>query len=475
MPRPTSEQLTKINRFAQVPLTEENCYVFPNLMIDNLPTAYSSKISPSLLGKFVQDAENGVPLMLSHDTRKLPVGRSFEASLRTEYDHEKGEILSVYGSFFMPLGIATEVSMSTDDLAKRIDSGVLTDTSIGFTAKKWDCSICGNDIRNYLVCPHVPGKKYMIERNGVNYEETCYVIVGADGNGELLENSLVYQGACDRASIKQNFSANVRENITGSKLHLVDDFKDIPVSATIYQYYTKDGSVLLTDTDERTGGAEYLRKKGVEDMELAQVKEVLQQFGIEFESVGDLSAKLTERNEATTTAEARINELETQLTAAVGAVEEVKAQLSVKDEIISELTKENERLSAEAGLAQNYRKDLMDKALELGVRANGNAFNTEVHTKLFSAMSVDELKEVIAAFDAQVKSKFEGSAIAGQDRSLGNRMSKNEPQSAEDFETEHEFRAYVAEKAVEYARENSVSISEATKLMMKKFSKGETK
>ena len=38
-----------------------------------------------------------------------------------------------------------------------------------------------------------------------------------------------------------------------------------------------------------------------------------------------------------------------------------------------------------------------------------------------------------------------------------------------DFETEEEFRGHIAELADEYARENNVSLTEATKLMYAKY------
>lgn len=477
MPRPTLEQLEKINRFTIVPLTEENCYVFNDMMIDDKPTAYSSIIHDNLLRKFLKDASKGVALLLNHDTRKLPVGRSFGAELKEEYDEETGEVVkSLYGHFYIDLGRQTESNMTTDDIAKALDAGTVFDTSIGFNAESWKCSICGNDIRDWWSCPHIPGEKYAVERNRQDVVEICYVIVGDDGVGELLENSLVYAGACDRASVRRNFSmtSDVKENQKGTKLHVIDNIKNVPLNATIYQYYTRDGSVLFTDTSERTNGLEELRKRSEQTVELEKFKAILKEFGINAETPEELStalASLFEAKELHTQAVVELEQIKTELTQTTAELEEVRGQLSAKDAVIEELTQKNEELSEKAELAQTYRQELIQKALEMGVRAQGNAFNTKLYEKFLSTLSIDEIKEAIESFENEVKSRFDGVRISqGSDNSAKARFNK-EPKSKEDFESDEEFRTFVAEKAVEYAREHNVSISEATKLMYKKYTK----
>lgn len=471
MAKPTKEQLEKINRYAHKELTEDDVYVFKDLMIDDQATSYYTKIHENLLRKFVKDTNNGIALLVAHDSDRLPIGRSIEAVLQEDINTQTGEFMkTVYGYFYIPLGVNTETGISTDDIIKGIDSGVIFDTSIGFRVTSWKCSICGNDIRDFWNCPHFPGSKYVVEDEEGDRVEICYAILGEDGDGELLENSLVYAGACSRATIvSQSMSKGVSNLGNGTKLHPVENLKDVPLHASIYQYYSKDGIMLFTDTDERTGGAEYLKKRGVEKMELTQVKDVLKQYGIEFSSIDELTEKLTQYRDMLTSAESRVAELETEVQELSVQKDDLTNQLSDKESIILTLTQEVEKFKDKAKLAEDYKTDLIDQAIKLGVRANGNAFNTEIHTKLFSQMSVEELKEVIEAFDQQVKENFSGAAIASTDRSVKNRLKNREPKHRDDFETEAEFRAFVADKAEEYSREHDVSITEATKLMMKKY------
>lgn len=482
MPRPTPEQLERINKFTARPLSAEEVYVFSSMMIDDQVTAYNSKLHPNLLRKFVKDANRGVGLLMNHNSRSLPVGRSFYADIREEFDEDYGYTQSVYGQFYIDLGRQTESGMSTDDLVKGIDAGTIFDTSIGFNATQWNCTICGHDIRDYMNCSHFPGEKYEVKgEDGVYRTETCYVIAGEDGDGELLENSLVYAGACNRATIKNNFSRgeSVSGESKGSKLHLVENFKNIPLNATITQYYTKDGSVLFTDTAERTNGAEYLKQRSESEVEFEKIQAMFSQVGIEITkdlTTDELSAKVKEafsaKDSQVQSLTAELESVRGELATATKDLEAEKQLSATKDATIEELTRTNEELTEKAELANTYRQDLTSQALELGVRAQGNAFNAKMYEKFLGTLSVAEIKEVIQGFEAEVNSRFAGARVS--DGNAGeHRLKKDNPQSREDFETETEFRNFVAEEARKYAKEQGVSISEATKFMFKKYSKAD--
>ena len=469
MPKPTEQQLQLINsRFSQVELTEDNCYVFTNLMIDNLPTSYNSIIQPALLNTFLEDVKNGVALLLVHNSRKLPIGRSFDARIKSEYVPDEGrEVLTLYGDFYIPLGISLEGGVTTDDITRGIDTGINFATSIGFNAKDWKCSICGNDIRDYFACPHVPGRKYAVERNGEDLVETCYVLVGEDGVGELLEDSLVYAAACDRASVIRHLSASVTDFRESSKLQVIDDIKNVPLEAMVTQYYTKDGSVLFTDTQERTCGTEYLRKRSEDQVELEKVINILGKFDIKFADESELETALSK---ALSLQKNTIEELEKanqEIESLTDELQKANEGLTLKDETIKELSEKNEELSEKAGLAETYHKDLIAQALEAGVRSQGNAFPSEMYEKFLGTLSVDELKTVIKQFKDEFASKFDGTGFAKgiEDKGSEKKLTR------EDFENESEFRDFIADKAIEYASENKVSLADATKLMYEKYSK----
>jgi hypothetical protein len=465
---PTPEELAAINQFTRKEMTAEEVYIFNSLMIDNQETSYFSLLQEPLLAKMRDDALAGVALLLGHDSRKIPVGRTFGSELKSEYDQDSGsEIKSVYGKSYIDLGRKTQDGMMTDDICKGIDAGTTFDVSIGFNASSWKCSICENDIRDYHKCPHSPGREYIIEHEGAaSTVETCKVLVGGDGKGELLELSLVFSGACDRATIKNTFSHDsVRENEKSTKLSLVNDFKDIPMDAKIYQYYTKDGSVLVTDTNERSGGNEYLRKRSEQQVELSKLLEIIN-TGLEanIENEDQLTELITS-----------IKEDKTQLTNKTTELESISAELqSIKDELVTKdseietLTVTNSELQSKTEIVEAYRKDLVNETIEMGIRAQGNAFQKDLFEKFLDTLSIEEIKTVREGFDKEVKLKFAGVRTSNPASQL-NEKTDYVPSKDEEPEA---FSAFIADKAMEYASEHSVSFKEASKIVYEKYKDG---
>lgn len=468
MPRPTQEQLAKISQFVLGEMDEESIYVFSDMMIDSLEVeSHDMYIHENLLATFMGDALKGVSLLLNHAANKSPVGRSFNASLERTYSEETDSfVTSLKGDFYIDLGRNTEFGMTTDDICKAVDSGVLNYSSIGFSADKWDCSICGNDIRDFRECSHYPGLEYIIENeDGVSEVAVCKIIVGSDGRGRLLENSLVYAGACRRASIIRNLSEGaVTEYSNSPRLHLVDDIKNVPSDVPIYQYFTQDGLVWFTDISERTEGAEFLRQRG-EGIVSGTVKDnVVEKLDSKQEFVEDTVEVENKVVELDTVSEELVTVFEctTELVAG-GELESFKEELKLLREEVRLLKEENEALKRQEEVIDLFANDLMAKAIELSVRLYGNDFKVGLYEKFLASLSLTELKEVVGGLEEDVKNKFAGTRVS----SSGSR--KEKVLLRDDFETEEEFRAYVAEEATKHAAENGVSLSEATKLMYKKF------
>lgn len=475
MSKPNAEQLVKINKFARTPLTEDEVYVFTSMMIDNAVTSYSTIVHENLLRKFSVDVKRGIGLLLSHDSSKLPVGRTFDATLVEDWDERTGESLkSLYGDHYIALGRNTESGMTTDDIAKGIDSGTIFDTSIGFNAKSMKCSICGNDIRSYD-CPHFPGREYIVEDDeGVGVKETCYAIIGEDGEGELIENSLVYAGACNRATIVNEYSMGSDSTIGNKpRLQLVKDIKKIPLNASVYQFYTKSGIVLMTEEGIFVGGEENEKRS---ESAMDKYKAILEEHGIKSED--ELKAKLSELDSLTTKIENKDGELtkkEEVVTKLNSELTKLKEDLSKKETELAELkesntklTELNSKLKENAELVETYKKDLTEEILELGVRTQGNAFNKTLFEKFLSTLSIEELKETKEGFSKEVTTKF-GAAKTTKTK-VADKKKADDELYREDFETEEEFREHIAELALSYSKENKISLIDATKILYDKYS-----
>ncbi len=408
MPRPTTAQLRKINKFSQTELKEDQVYVFRSLSADTLPVAryswfgeYSINMTEKMLQKLKKDYQAGVGLLASHDSSRLPFGRTFDAE--TMVDEVDGEsVKTLYIDHYMVTHMEgengerrelnTEIGMTTQEIADHIEVGHTFDTSIGFSIHDPKCSICKNSIRDYEKCEHIPGLTYTVDGEEVR----CNIVADS---GEGVENSLVYAGAVNRALIQKAGNEQDSESFSQGgvqapvklgdrSLYNVDDVKNLPMGAELFCFLSKGNMELFTTTSERRDFSKY--QKGREEMSQVSATptpenvtlataEPIADVVLKSEHDAALSAKQTELD----TALAKVTELTEQLATANGKVEE---------------------LSAKATLADEFTQDLVSETVKAGIAARGNAFNAERYEKYLSTLSVAEIKEELAS----MKGEFSG-------------------------------------------------------------------
>jgi hypothetical protein len=117
------------------------------------------------------------PVLVAHDKRQLPVARNFKAEV---ISRDGRPWVKVW--FYWPKNAA-----GAQDLAARIDSGVLREVSIGFEFKRPECSVCGADIRE---CEHQPATEVKHPDGSIRQVHYIYRDIV-----RVLETSLVYRGA----------------------------------------------------------------------------------------------------------------------------------------------------------------------------------------------------------------------------------------------------------------------------------------
>lgn len=416
MPRPTKEQLRKINKFASAELSEDQVYVFRSLSADTLPVSrygwsgeYSINMSTSMLTALKKSYKTGVGLLASHNNSRLPFGRTFDAEVTVDMVGQDS-VETMYIDHYIVTHtkdedgnkspLRTEINgMTTQDIVNHIDVGHTFDTSIGFAITKPTCSICKHDIRDYEQCSHMPGRTYDVQVGDATEKFRCNIIAE---DGEGLENSLVYAGAVDRAIIthsntndNENFSESLQGAVNNADptIYNVDDIKTVPLHSQLLCRMSKGGMTLFTSTSERKditplkGSAEMtVENTPNQDVtELTQGTVLLQ---------ADERVSLNEYNKVV----GEKTELETKYSALETQNAELTEKLSTADaEIVS--------LQVKSELADKFTKDLIEDVVKAGVQARGNGFNEERYSKYAQTLSVDELKEELTAF----KSEFPGS------------------------------------------------------------------
>jgi hypothetical protein len=411
MPRPTPAQLRKINKLSQTELKEDQVFVFRSLSADTLPVTrwgwfgeYSINMTEKMLQKLKKDYQKGVGLLASHNSNRLPFGRTFDAEiLADEVDGESVKTLyidhyivtHVEGDNGEKRELNTEIGMTTREIADHISVGHTFDTSIGFAIHDPKCSICKNSIRDYEKCEHIPGLTYDVDGETVRCD-----IIADDGEG--IENSLVYAGAVNRATIQRTKKdSEGSEQFTATELQApvkfgdvelynVDDIKNLPMGAEIFCFLSKGNMQLFTNTPERRDFMKF--KKGREAMN-ANATPTVEGVQLTAEPVADVvlksvhEAELAKKDSELQTALSRISELEDKLEKANATIE---------------------NLTVKAELADQFTEDLIQDTVKAAVAARGNALNAERYEKYLRNLSVSEIKEELAA----MKGEFSGAIQA---------------------------------------------------------------
>jgi hypothetical protein len=160
-----------VNRFALRPLARAEYAVFTLDLCHNQVDRHFSRFPEEELER-INRMTPGRPLMERHDLRgSLPRGTFFRSEL-----HREDEKVSVRPDVYV---LQTRENA---DFILNIEGGVYRETSIGFSFRLPECSICGKDLRT---CDHVPGRSYG--------EQSCYFTMR--DVIDVIEGSVVSSGS----------------------------------------------------------------------------------------------------------------------------------------------------------------------------------------------------------------------------------------------------------------------------------------
>jgi phage head maturation protease len=182
----------------------------PSVFQDSAPYFWSARISsdvldawytrmaPSSLKNYAADAEAGVSFQDSHDTWRLPLGRSLTGNFIA-----KGEGGEVFADFFTIRGLKFNDGTypMSDDYINAMRAGIVKDVSIGFIPGEYICSVCQCDMLDWdSDCRHWPGDEVEIKDKDGKVIRTEIVFAWV-ANARLAEVSAVYNGATPGAMI----------------------------------------------------------------------------------------------------------------------------------------------------------------------------------------------------------------------------------------------------------------------------------
>ena len=409
---PTDAQLAKINKLAKRKLSAEELFVYPHKMAGDMiiPERYIQLTVP-LLKVFADDANAGVAFLLNHSWTwaspkpALPYGRIFEGELSKEGLVE-GETISFNGTAYFVRGQEKD-GISTDAIISDIETGVLFDTSIGWGADNFECSICGNDIRDWRKCEHIPGKKYIIDED-TGEVKLCWAM--AKPPGYLMEDSGVFDGAYPGAgtSLAMLAADGGFENEQGTFV-VVDDFKQMPMTTILGTYSSRGGILTFVKKAEykkvyAMSSADNQPLKGGDTKMDEKVLEMLEALGVAYKegetTTQEVLDKLAEAWAAIPPAEPQEGEIEHYMTQ-----EQVAEKLGKEytAEEVLKLAKDGIDFAVQKAEYDIYRQETIDNALAAGVRAMGNDFPKETWEATFATMGKKQIEDIAKTWQKQAE------------------------------------------------------------------------
>jgi len=392
---PTNKQMELINELAKVELEPEQVFVFPDKLVGDMiiPNRYM-QISKQLLNVFKEDANSGVSLLIDHPwagfgrpKAAIPYGRTFNSQLKKS--DVEGEEWALFADHYIVRGKEID-GISTDSIIASIQDGTFFDTSIGWGADKYECSVCG---KSYFSCEHYAGREYE--------GEICHVI--AKPPGFLMENSIVMDGAYPGAGV---LSAD--GEISDSGMVMVDDLKGLSPEISLFHTFSARKGKLLTFARKEDMGKKLfaqgvnLSKGGVKYMDEKTLK-LFETLGIEYKEGESKNEDLLKR-------------VAEKWDAAVQSIKDsavpLEPVLSVGDVVFPKEYMEKtfgraltvgelEKLVKEG---EDYLTALKKDAEEWGIRAYGDKYNKDSWNIRFQYANSTELKDIIETFKVEAES-----------------------------------------------------------------------
>lgn len=404
---PSEEQWEKMKKHIKSDkYKKEDFFVFETLAVGDkiVPNRYM-KLQPDLLNVMKDDAQKGVSLMLNHNwgqlgVQSVPIGKVFDA--RIDGPSQNGETTTLYTSQYILKDDSKVDGYSKNDIIKLIETGVLSDTSVGWgtTRESYKCSICGNSIYNWRKCNHIPGNKY-ITNEETNEVKQCIIEVHApselhEGNNVLMENSVVFDGAYPNAVIQSKFD----NKDSKSSFKVLEGKEELSENDIIFGYSTNNSINLLYKDSNEKGGIEQMDEKETQTEETEQT----QNTEVEAETVQNVdNVDSTEVN----------NDNPENNKPSEG--EATGEELYTEKDLLEKFGNISDSLEGLITLAKEgleNREEVISQALNSGVHSMGNAFNKEIFIKTFASMNTKDIKEMGNTWETQAKMQFSDKKVS---------------------------------------------------------------
>lgn len=342
----TSVLMSMINKFTRKELTEDDVYIIPVIACDNNLDRDMDKFTVKALNELA-DLFVGKTVIFDHNPKAAnQTARIFHAEVLNNEavktsDGESLHQLKVYA--YMLKG------ESTQEIIDSIDAGILKEVSVNCRVESVLCSVCKKEYYGGE-CSHCKGNTYS--------DKECFTYL--DGAKDAYELSFVA----------------------------------IPAQpgAGVVKWYDGTKSV----------------KEGVKTVNYEETKKALSEIGVELDGIAKekgivpgmdviLAAVKSKWDESIEKSSATVQEF----ISADKAKEFIGKEMTAED--ILSAAKSHDELADKAKAYDAIKSAAVDKAIENGIKAKGNEFDSERYKKLFDGLSVEEVEKWSADFTEEAK------------------------------------------------------------------------
>lgn len=347
--------LEKINRHTLEPVAASEIFTFSGNCSNDRMDSHFTRMDPmTTLRNYAEDLKSGVSLQEGHNVYVNPYGRSYDGEVTTQGD-ESGVSNAVRGSWYIMRGI-TANGNKTDDTIRQIKAGIVRDMSVGFAGGSYRCGSCGKDLWN-SDCPHIPGLE---DENG---RMSFAWIVDA----RLREVSTVYKGSTPDAYIDKAREYMKQGQMELDKVHQLEQRFNVRLDDGSRSFYIAN------------------KKKGA---------------GLDMDLLAQMRTAITE------------NKLEKsafyELLGAEGEKFRQPDDIAIRNELGDAASVDGvKKMKEEAVQGRQYVTDLVDKAVEVRVRAQGEGFKAEPYKNMLSrSADIEYIKDEIESYEKLAKERW---------------------------------------------------------------------
>lgn len=376
-------------------ITLDSTYLWAAEISNNSIDSYFTRMGSSSLKNYAEASNVGVAFMSSHDTKKLPMGRS----IRGVFTNSNGNGKSRVVSDFYTLNDLNLNGISTADFVRGVRAGIVSDVSIGFHGGEWICSICGLDMMDWYRdwpdgCMHYPGMEYSeFDKNGkeTGVMQLCIATVE---NAGLSEVSAVYDGATPGAAIRKALSMAEHGKLPIEAARMIEARYQHRFKLTPEPVWAV--GAIRTEAPPMTARRDQALDDSPEPIGVIATSEVSTD-PVADASPSEARATDVEETPANVDPPAVTNEGENNVDP-----EEIRSVLAGANmenlpespvEALRAVIADRARLIPLADDGRAYRADLIEEAVVEGIRAFGTDFKEEKRRAMFAKLDLSDIKD----------------------------------------------------------------------------------